>query len=124
QHVAGRPAIDVLAELLPAVVSGLRAEKNMRWSAPGLSFTRPIRWVVALLGDAVVPFAVSSLASGRTTSVHRTAPEPRVTVASAGELLDRLAEHGIVADAAERRRQIVAAAATLAAEVGGRVDAE
>jgi glycyl-tRNA synthetase len=122
KHVAGRTATDVFAEILPAIVSGLRAEKNMRWSAPGLSFARPMRWTLALLGDAVVPFTVSSLTSGRTTSVHRTAPQPQVPVPSAGRFLDVLAEHGIVADAAERRRQILAAASTLSAEVGGTVD--
>ena len=68
----------MLAELLPAVVAGLRSEKNMRWNAPGLSFTRPIRWILALLGEAVVPFPVSNLASGRETWVHRNADAPVV----------------------------------------------
>jgi glycyl-tRNA synthetase len=122
QRVRGRRAVDVLGEILPGVVAGLRAERNMRWSAPGLSFARPVRWLLALLGEAVVPFAVSSLASGRLTRVHRSAPEPVVAVASAGQLLDVLARHGICADAAYRRRTIVTGAQQLAALVGGMVD--
>jgi hypothetical protein len=58
RHVPGRPAAQVLADVLPAAVAGLRAERNMRWSAPGLSYSRPIRWVVALIGPHVVPFTV------------------------------------------------------------------
>ena len=123
QHVPGRSAHDVLAELLPAVVAGLHAEKNMRWNAPGLSFTRPIRWVLALLGDSVVPFTVSSITSGRTTYVHRTAALPQVSVQSADGFLDLLAEHGIVTDATDRRRRIIESASTLAAEVNGQIDA-
>jgi glycyl-tRNA synthetase len=124
QQVTGRPAVEVLASLLPEVVADLRAEKNMRWNAPGLSFARPIRWLLALLGKAVVPFTVSSLASGRRTHVHRTAAQPVVDVPSADALLDLLARHGIVADATARRAAIVRGATELAAQAGGTVDVE
>lgn len=96
----------------------------MRWNDPELSFTRPIRWLTALLGDTVVPVTVSSLVSGPTTRVHRTAAEPVVTVPSAAGYLDFLRSHGIVADAAARREAVVSAAQTLAAEAGGRVDVD
>jgi glycyl-tRNA synthetase len=120
----GRGAVEVLGGLLGQVVAELRAEKNMRWSDPKLSFSRPIRWLVALLGETVVPVAVSSLDSGRRTRVHRTATPSSVDVPSADGYLDLLAEHGIVADAAVRRERILAGASELAAEVGGFVDAE
>ena len=45
--------------------TGLRSAKNMRWNDPQLAFTRPIRWLLALWGDEVVPVAVSALAAGR-----------------------------------------------------------
>ena len=69
----GRGAAEVLSGVLSEIVSGLRSDKNMRWNDAKLSFTRPIRWLVALLGDQVVPVSVSTLAAGRTTRVHRTA---------------------------------------------------
>ncbi|MGH4019347.1 MAG: glycine--tRNA ligase [Pseudonocardiaceae bacterium] len=122
QDVPGRAAVEVLAGILPEVIAGLRAEKNMRWNAPGLSFTRPIRWVLALLGEVVVPFTVSSIASARTTYVHRTAPHPAVPVDRSDGYLDLLSRHGIVADADERRQQIIAGAAELAASAGGTID--
>ncbi|GGU81838.1 glycine--tRNA ligase [Streptomyces filipinensis] len=124
RQVVGRSAEEVLSSLLPEVVTGLRGEKNMRWNAPRLSFTRPIRWIMALLGDQVIPFTVSSLTSGRTTQVHRDAVAPAVEVPTADAYLSFLKEHGILADAAERRRLVVDGATRLAAEVGGRIDVD
>ncbi|HEV2781036.1 MAG TPA: glycine--tRNA ligase [Actinophytocola sp.] len=118
----GRGAVEVLSGLLTEVVAELRADKNMRWADPKLSFSRPVRWLVALLGDLVVPVSVSTLAAGRTTRVHRTAEPPTVEVERADGYLDLLARHGIVADAAVRWERIAAAASRLAATVGGTVD--
>jgi glycyl-tRNA synthetase len=122
RKVAGRPAAEVLADVLPGVITGLRADRNMRWNAPGLSYSRPIRWIAALLGPHVVPFSVATLDSGRATRVHRTAAEPVVEVASAGEFLDTLRTRGIEPDASVRRERIVLAAAELAASAGGAPD--
>jgi glycyl-tRNA synthetase len=124
RQVPGRPAAEVLAGVLPEIVTGLRAEKNMRWNAPGLSYTRPIRWLLALLGPRVVPFVVAGMQSRRATHVHRTAPEPIVEVETAKGYLDTLRTHGVEADAARRRERIVAAARELAAEAGGGIDVE
>ncbi|HVE26857.1 MAG TPA: glycine--tRNA ligase [Sporichthya sp.] len=123
-EVVGRPATAVLAEILPGIVTGLRSEKNMRWNAPGLSFTRPIRWILALLGDAVIPFQVSNMASGRETWVHRNADVPVVTVSSAAEYPLVLAANQILLDTAMRRSKIMTGAQELAASVGGVVDIE
>jgi glycyl-tRNA synthetase len=123
-EVVGRPAIEVLAELLPGIVTGLRSEKNMRWNAPGLSFTRPVRWILALLGEAVVPFQVSNLSSGRETWVHRNADAPILSVPSAAAYPDVLAGADIVLDTAARRAAIVSGAADLAASVGATVDVD
>jgi glycyl-tRNA synthetase len=112
----------VLADVLPAVVAGLRAERNMRWKAPGTSYSRPIRWVVALLGPHVVPFTVAGITSGRVTRVHRTAPEPAITITDAAEYLKAVRDHAIEPDASVRRSRVLDGAAELAASVGGKVD--
>jgi glycyl-tRNA synthetase len=124
RQVRGRGAGEVLAEVLGEAIAELRAEKNMRWSAPGLSFTRPIRWILALLGEHVVPVRVSTLSAGRNTRGHRFAARPEITVSGADALLATLAEHGIVADAEERRERILDAATELAGEAGGAIDTE
>jgi len=120
----GRGANEVLSGLLGEVVTELRADKNMRWNDRKLSFTRPVRWLVALLGTEVVPVAASTLTAGRTTRVHRTADTPVVEVPTAAGYLDFLAAHDIVASVVARREAIVEAAGGLAASVGGTIDVD
>ncbi|MFI6521661.1 glycine--tRNA ligase [Spirillospora sp. NPDC050679] len=120
RRVTGRPAARVLAELLPEIVAGLRADKNMRWNAPGLSFARPIRWLVALLDGHEVPFTVATLTAGRTSRDRDRAPLP---VPSAAELVGTLRAAGVEPSAARRRDLIVTGARALAGQAGGTVDA-
>jgi glycyl-tRNA synthetase len=120
----GRGAVEVLSGLLGEIVAELRADKNMRWNDPKLSFTRPVRWLLALLGTEAVPVAVSALASGRTTRVHRAAATPVVEVASAAGYVEFLSSHGITVSIAARRAEIVSAAQALAASAGGTIDVD
>jgi glycyl-tRNA synthetase len=117
----GRAAPTVLADVLAKAVTGLRSAKNMRWNDPQLAFTRPIRWLVALWGDTVVPVAVSTLAAGRQTRVLRTAAEPLVEVASAETFMETLAVNGVVADPEDRHDLIVSGAQELVFGAG-RID--
>jgi glycyl-tRNA synthetase len=118
----GRGAAQVLSGVLGEVVTELRADKNMRWNDPTLSFSRPVRWLLALLDGVRIPVAASGLAGGGTTRVHRTAPEPVVEVLDARGYEEFLAGHGIVLDGVIRRERIVTVAGGLAASVGGTID--
>ncbi|MET7475014.1 glycine--tRNA ligase [Streptomyces sp. NPDC005648] len=120
----GRPAPEVLSDLLSEVVSGLRASRNMRWSDPNLSFSRPVRWLLALLGRTPLPVTVSALVSGTTTRVHRTAADPVVQVTTAEGYSHFLRMHGIVLEREVRLDAVVRGAERLAVEAGGRIDAE
>lgn len=120
----GRGVLEVLGPLVTRVVTGLRADRNMRWNDPELSYSRAIRWLVALWGPVVVPAAASRLVAGRTTQVHRLDDQPQVQVAAADELRSVLAERDIVVSVADRRAQVLAQARDLAAGVGGHIDAE
>jgi glycyl-tRNA synthetase len=119
----GRAAAEVLAEVVPTVLGKLRFGRNMRWR-PGsdLAFSRPVRWLVALIGDEVVPTTWAGLAAGRETRLFRSTGAPTATLASAETALVTLAEHGLVADPTTRREQIVDGATALAAAQGGTVD--
>jgi len=64
---SGRPSGEVLAENLADLVAGLRFEKSMRWNQSGISYSRPLRWFVALYGADVVHFSYADVASGRTS---------------------------------------------------------
>ncbi|MDT5033591.1 MAG: glycyl-tRNA synthetase [Actinoplanes sp.] len=110
---AGGAALEVLADVLGKVVAGLRSARNMRWNDPQLSFTRPIRWLLALWGPDVVPVAVSTLAADRLTQVLRTAGTPVLSIASAETFMETISVNGIVADPQDRRDLIVSGAQEL-----------
>jgi glycyl-tRNA synthetase len=122
RHDPGRSAPAVLSEVAAGAIRALRSGRNMRWSDPNLAFTRPIRWIVALWGDQVVPAQASALTAGRTTRVLRTAVAPEVTVASAESFQETVAAGGVVLDADARRAQVVERTTALAAEAGGAID--
>ena len=122
----GQPAAEVLTTLLPELIAGLRFKKSMRWNESNVAFSRPIRWLVALLGNAregghVIPFEYAGVSSGRTSRGSRPAGSPEFEIARAEDYLGLLAEHHIVADPEERRSLIARQAAELAQSVGGRI---
>ncbi|MGY2119498.1 glycine--tRNA ligase [Nocardia gipuzkoensis] len=119
---AGRPAAVVLTEMCAHLATGLRAGKNMRWADPTLSFSRPIRWLVALLDDTVLPVTAGALTAGRTTRVHRQAAPPEIDIPAAQNYADVVTAAGITLDRHARRAQVITSATALAAERGGVID--
>ncbi len=60
---SGRTSLDLLSEKLPQIITNLRFSKSMRWNQSGASFSRPVRWLMAILGDQVVPIEFAGLQS-------------------------------------------------------------
>ena len=102
---------DVLKTLLPEWIEGMRFLKTMRWASGDATpkrFVRPIRWLVALLGDEVVSCAYGTAHAGRITYGHRALhPEP-ITLASAdlNTYVEELRIAGVIACPKERRDTI------------------
>jgi glycyl-tRNA synthetase len=117
----GRPASEVLAQILPELIAGLRFPKTIRWNETNVNFPRPLRWLVALLGSDVVPFAYAGVASGSTTRGLRPFGSPDIELAGADAYLRAMAAHQIEVDGKRRREKIREQAAALAASVGGRI---
>ncbi len=117
----GRPAGEVLAGVLADLVAGLSFQKSMRWNASGVAFSRPIRWLVALLGDQIVPFAYAGLVSGRTTRGLRPDGSPNIRIESAESYENALTQAKVVLDQDARRATIVEQIDELASQVGGQV---
>ena len=67
----GRPTADLLADLLPEALAAVSWPKSMRWDETGVRWVRPIRSILCLLDEAVVPFRFGTVESGRTTLGHR-----------------------------------------------------
>jgi glycyl-tRNA synthetase len=115
----GQPTAEALTTLLPELIASLRFGKNMRWNESNIAFSRPIRWLAALLGDAVVPFEYAGVVSGRVSQGPRPAGSPKLEIARAEEYTELLAQHHIVADVEERRTIIAEQARALAQDVDG-----
>ena len=115
----GRPTPEVLSEALPKLVESIKFEKSMRWNESGVAFSRPIRWLVALLGDSVIPFEYAGVASGNVTRGLRPYDSPEIKILSADKYFDIVHESGIVLDTEERKASIVEQVKQAAALVGG-----
>ena len=118
---AGRPVAEVLVEWLPRLITGLHFPKSMRWGTGDLRFARPIRWLVALLDDAVLPIELDGVPAGRMTRGHRfLAPEP-IVLQSPSEYVQRLREAYVLVDPEERRQAVLEQVRQAAAVHGARV---
>ncbi|HKL78469.1 MAG TPA: glycine--tRNA ligase subunit beta, partial [Gammaproteobacteria bacterium] len=123
EQQVGRPAPEVLAEVLPRVIQELPVPKRMRWGDLEWGFARPVHWLLALFGEDVVPFEVGGIAADRFTRGHRYhAPEAfHLDVADVHEYTALLREHFVEVHPRERHAQIEKEVANLAEEAGGRV---
>jgi glycyl-tRNA synthetase len=115
----GRPAPEVLTEALPGLVSGIRFEKSMKWNESGVAFSRPIRWLVALLGGSLLPFEYAGASAGNVTRGLRPYDSPEIRIPAANKYVDVLREAGIVLDQDERKKLIVEQVKKAAATAGG-----
>ncbi len=122
--VPGRPAIDVLAEVVPRVVGTLTFPKTMRWGSGERSFVRPVRGVLALFGGRVVPLELLGVAAGNSTVGHRVLSDGPLTVTGAADYLQKLRGAYVEPDGEIRRAAILESARRLATQVGGRIDAD
>jgi glycyl-tRNA synthetase len=118
---AGRPSVDVLAEHLPDLIAGIKFEKSMRWNATNVSYSRPLRWLLALHGPAIVPFDYAGVRSGRTTYGLRPYGSPAIVVPDATGYRPALEAATILLDGETRRASIAEGAAALAKSKGGTI---
>lgn len=115
----GRTAMEVLAEILPKLIASLKFAKSMRWNTSNVAFARPIRWIVGLLGNQVVPFAYAAVQSDRVSRGLRPFGSPDITLTDADTYFEIMKAHSILLDPKDRERQIRAQAADLVASIGG-----
>ncbi len=84
RKMPGRPMEDILAEALPGIILQIYFPKTMYWTVKGgPRFIRPIRWIVALLGEEIVPFELAGIHSGALTSGHRRLGAREIAVTTA-----------------------------------------
>jgi glycyl-tRNA synthetase len=117
----GQPATVVLSEALPGLVASLHFEKSMRWNSSNVAFSRPVRWLLALFGENIVPFAYAGLQSANLTHGLRFYQPASFEVDSPQRYFEALKEQGILLDPVERKTQIAVQIRDLAVQVGGEI---
>lgn len=121
KRIEGRPARVILPAALPDLILSIHFPKTMYWTGKGgPRFIRPIRWLVAMLGDQVTEFELAGVRAGDVSRGHRLLGSDQVRVAPAN-YREALRENYVLVAAAERRERIQSEIARLLAGTGLRL---
>lgn len=103
----GRKAEDILAELLPELISSMDFPKSMRWGSYDMRFVRPIHWMLALLDEQLISFEIEVARSGRHSYGHRTLSPDAIDFPSAAEYFAQMRTAWVIVNPDERRLRII-----------------
>lgn len=103
---AGVPAKDIVTDMLPQLITGLNFPKSMHWGDLDAKFVRPVRWLVALLDEDVIPVEFATVKSGNVTRGHRFLGADEITIKNAASYVDTLKENFVMVDQDARRELI------------------
>ena len=103
---AGVPAKDIVTEMLPQLITGLNFPKSMHWGNLDAKFVRPVRWLVALLDEEVIPVEFATVKSGNVTRGHRFLGADEITIKNAASYVETLKENFVMVDQDARRELI------------------
>jgi glycyl-tRNA synthetase beta chain len=105
--IHGRPAREILAEVLPRVMHELTFPRSMYWTGKkGARFIRPVRWIVALLDGKVIPLEYEMVSSGNASEGHRFLGRSKIQVSGPRDYVEKLRRNFVLVDPAERRKKI------------------
>ena len=103
---AGVPAKDIVTDMLSQLITGLNFPKSMHWGKLDAKFVRPVRWLVALLDEDVIPVEFATVKSGNVTRGHRFLGADEITIKNASSYVDTLKENYVMVDQDARRELI------------------
>ena len=104
KFIEGKAAADVMQGMRD-VAMDLKFPTMMRWGTNDFQYVRPIRWIVAMLDDQVIPFKILNIESGNVSQGHRFLGKP-VELKSADDYVEALRAEKVIVDAAERKSMI------------------
>ncbi|KAL3950854.1 glycine--tRNA ligase subunit beta [Lentilactobacillus hilgardii] len=105
KHIAGKSVDEVLTGMKD-VITAMTFPTMMKWANYSFEYVRPIKWLVALLNDKVIPFTILDVSTDRVTSGHRFLGKD-VELANADEYEEKLTQQFVIADAKKRKELIV-----------------
>lgn len=103
---AGVPAKDIVTDMLPQLITGLNFPKSMHWGNLDAKFVRPVRWLVALLDEEVIPVKFATVKSGNVTRGHRFLGADEIIIKNASSYVNTLKENFVMVDQDARRELI------------------
>lgn len=105
KHIEGQKTFELLPEF-KNIITSIQFGKNMRWSTQTMRYARPIRWLVALYGEEVVPFEVATVKTGNKTFGHRFLGN-EITIQEPQQYKSLLREEYVIVDSNEREQMIL-----------------
>ena len=105
---SGRPAAEILPELIEAAIAELPWPKSMRWPGSPLRWVRPLTSIICLYDGEILPLALGGAPVGRTTLGHRFLSPGEICVGNAAEYVEKL-QHAYVIVDHDRRKEIIRA---------------
>ena len=117
----GKPVADVLPQVFTDIVLGLSFTRSMHWGSEDVKFIRPIRWLVALCGEDVVPMEIARVQSGRVSRGHRVLCKEPVVIEKPADYKEAMRKAFVIVDQDERREMIRQGLLDTAAKLGGEI---
>jgi glycyl-tRNA synthetase len=118
---AGTSTFALLAQQIPQLIASLEFPKKMHWGTLDISYARPLRWILALFGEKVIPCQVGDLLSDRLSFGHAQLKPKKFPIRHPKEYLLALKKHFVLADIEERRASILKQLKALEKKCKGRV---
>lgn len=101
--IPGRPTRDMLPGMLQELMGKIPFPKAMRWSNPGVSFARPVHWIVALFGGEVLDVKFGNVAAGNDTYGNRFMSHGPLAIADPAQYEETLEKHYVIPSIAKRK---------------------
>lgn len=115
---------EILSENIPNLIRSLNFPKSMKWGGKNLRFARPIRWIVSLLDEKIIPFNLEGIVASNITRGHRFLGNRNIVVDSIDNYFDLLRKNYCIVDQNERKEVIKYGSEKLAREKGGSLHLE
>ncbi len=115
----GKPAEEILPDVFTELVTGISFGRSMHWGSEEFRFIRPIRWLVALCGEQIVPMEIAHVKSGRISRGHRVLSEGNVEIKEPAAYRETMRAAYVIVDQDERREMIRQGLLEKAAELSG-----
>ena len=122
KNIPATPVADLLPDVLAGFITAVKWPRSCRWAAYREYFVRPVRWIVAMLDDVVLPVSFAGAESSNFTMGHRVLAPGKHTVDTAANLLDVIRAAYVIPTQAERERIIREGVAAIEAETGFTAD--